>query len=393
MSLITTTVPSLAATVERGTILVENATSLYNQGKNMSPSVVKNGVEYVEGYLSPVAKVVGTVSRRTGMEGGVRWILNRRRHKASDLEPGERGGNKRRKTKLTQKEVEAIGGLSGFMDQDKDRRMSISTVDTLPAYDDLKSPAYTETLEPADQSSLGPGSTASGIPQRIIVTTSSLGVAMSDQSLRNLKFCLEKVRAANSYIAHRVDDLKNAAEKYDAVAARTGDGESQASAGDRSRLMAQMNTLKLEIYTSLQTAIETLSAYAGNSLPQNARNFVIANLKSLPSRFPWKTMKELQEQKKGPDQEKAEREGYNVALQFAKDGLATMIAITDILERTIVSAESWIDTLYKKKEDNPGSPQSTADSAYSSNTTTAHFSAVTSPMSIADGDVLMGEAR
>ena len=82
-----------------------------------------------------------------------------------------------------------------------------------------------------------------------------------------------------------------------------------------------------------------------------------------------------QQQRNGPDQEKAEREGYNLALQFAKDGLETLIAVTDILERTIVSAESWIDTLYKKKEDNAGSPQSTTESAYSSHTTTKSWGA------------------
>lgn len=357
----------------------------------MSPTVVKNGVEYVEGYLSPVTKVVGNVSRKTGMEGGIRWILNRRRHKASDPE-NDRGANKRRKTKLTQKEVEAIGGLSEFMDLDKDRRMSISTVDTLPAYDDLSSPAYTETQEISNKPSSRPGS-GSGLQQRIMVSTSSLAVTITAPARQNLKFCLQRLRSINSYIAQRAEELKKTAEQYDAVAAKNQAGESQSTAGDRSLLMAQMHSLKKEIYSALESAINVTSNYA-SYLPQNVQLFVRDSIMNLPSRFPWQTYKDIsQEQKKGTNQEKAAREGYNVVLQFAKEGLQTITAVTDIMETTIVSAEEWIDTLYKQKEAATGSPHSTAESAFSPGTTTPHFSAVGSPTSAVDLDVTMGEAK
>lgn len=354
----------------------------------MSPTVVKNGVEYVEGYLSPVTKVVGNVSRKTGMEGGIRWILNRRRHKTSDAD-GDRGTHKRRKTKLTQKEVEAIGGLSDFMDLDKDRRMSISTVDTLPAYDDLSSPAYTETQETANQPSARPGS-SSGLQQRIMVSTSSLAVTITAPARQNLKFCLQRLRSINSYIAHRAEELKRTTEQYDAVAARNGDGESQSTAGDRSVLMAQMHSLKKEIYSALESAIKVTSNYA-SYLPQNVQLFVRDSIMNLPSRFPWQTYKDISQEQK-VDQEKAAREGYNVVLQFAKEGLQTITAVTDIMETTIVSAEEWIDTLYKKKE-TTGSPLSSAESAFSPSTTTAHFSTVGSPTNTGDLDVTMGEAK
>ncbi|KAM7199480.1 Transcription factor Opi1 domain containing protein [Naviculisporaceae sp. PSN 640] len=389
LSLITTTVPSLAGPVEKGTKLVENATSLYNQGKNMSPTVVKTGVEYVEGYLSPVTKVVGNVSRKTGMEGGLRWILNRRRHKTSDPD-NDRGGNKRRKTKLTQKEVEAIGGLSGFMDLDQDRRMSISTVDTLPAYDNLSSPAYTESQESANKPSSRPGS-SSGL-QQIMVSTSSLAVTITAPARESLRSCLHNLRSINSYIAQRVEELKRTAEQYDAVAAKDQDGQYQSTAGDRSVLMARMDSLRRDIYSALKSAMDVTSM-SGSYLPENVKAFIRTSFMNLPSRFPWQVYNDInQGQKKGADQEKVMRERCNIALQFAKEGLQTMSAVTNLVETTLVSAEEWIDTLYKK-ETTTGSPPSIADSAFSPSTTTAHFSAVGSPTSTVDPDVRMAEAK
>ncbi|KAK0609514.1 transcription factor Opi1-domain-containing protein [Bombardia bombarda] len=354
LSLITAQVPALGATIS-------GASSAYNHGKNYSPHL-KTGAEYVEGYLSPVVKVVGNVGRKTGVEGGVRWILGgRRRHKVfSDLESGERGNNKRRKVKPSETEADAPSYSSEFVGHDKDRRTSTSTIDTLPAYDDQTTPAYTETDQEAyPQSRPGSSSSSWGKGKQLMVTTSGLSVAMRDESLHSLKFCCKTLRTVIASIDSALLNLKATIEKYDAATSKDGDDDDDMTTGpdSRSELMARMTSLKQEIYRSIGAAVNIISKYAGSALPQNARDLVYSHLMSLPRRFPWQAVREISDEQRqgGVDQEKATREGANVVLQFAKEGLDMMTTVNDILDRTIISAEKWVDTLYTKKRDHADS--------------------------------------
>ncbi|KAM7212360.1 clock-controlled protein 8 [Rhypophila decipiens] len=389
LSLITTTLPIMAGPVKQATELVENATSLYNTGKNMSPAYVKSRLDSIESMVGNVSR---NVSRRANMQRtSLRDLLYYRgRKKASDPD-GDHESRKRRKTNLTQKEVEAIGGLSGYMDLDNDRRMSISTVDTLPAYDDLSSPAYTEAQEGANRPTSRPGS-SSGLQQRIMVSTSSLAVTVTTQARGKLKQCLGTLRHLNGAIARGAEELRRTAEQYDAVAAKDQDGDRQATAGDRSRLMAQMHSLRKDIFSSMETAIKVMSEY-GTYLPQNVQCFVRDSVMSIPGRFPFQAwIGNLQEGKMGANQETAARKEASLVLDFAKEGLQTITTVTNVMETTLVSAEQWIDSLGKKKEA-AGSPLSTAESAFSPSTTTVHFSTMGSPTSTVDLDVTMSEAR
>ncbi|KAK3325062.1 transcription factor Opi1-domain-containing protein [Apodospora peruviana] len=372
LSLITTSHPLLATTID-------GATSAYNTSKNLSPHI-KTGAEYVEGFLSPVAKVAGNVGRKTGMESGVRWIFGRRHKAPSDLEAG--GRFKRRKVKLSEKAVEALGEPPEFLAHDKDRRTSISTVDTLPAYDDHKSPAYTEAIGGETQSGSGAGE--SSLPQRLIVTTSGLGVAMKDEALGSLKYCLHTLGGIVGSLTHKLNELNDMMDKYD----------SSTIGGRGDSAMARMNALRSEMYHALWSAINVVSKYAGTYLPENARALVESQIKSLPGRFPWRTMQEIQtEQRAGgsaADQEKMTRDQANVVVQFVKEGLNTLIQVSEVLERTIASAEEWLQMFKGMKSQNGGessSPMNRAQSAQSY--ATQPPTAVASPMATVDGDVNM----
>src|SRR5690606_21479137 len=109
-------------------------------------------------------------------------------HSSTDIETSERGNSKRRKSDRPVNGQTALNSSSQDLGPDgEDRRMSISTVDTLPAYDDLKSPAYTEMADDKLASRPGPGSPGEQQwGQRFVVTTSGLGVAMKQESLKSL---------------------------------------------------------------------------------------------------------------------------------------------------------------------------------------------------------------
>ncbi|KAK3937433.1 clock-controlled protein 8 [Diplogelasinospora grovesii] len=372
LSLLTTSHPLLATTIG-------GAASAYNHSKNFSPRL-KTGAEYVEGYLGPLASAVGNVGRKTGVEGGVRWFLGaRRRHpSSSDLEAGNDGSNKRRKFDVSEKALEAMADESLFTPQQQhgrgiERRTSTSTIDTLPAYDDHKSPAYTETAEVQSQLSSRPSSSASlQWRQRIVLSTSGLGIAMREESLRSLKYCLRVLRLANAHLEKIVSALKSAIEQYDGTIERRGDQEDHVMTDaptmhpqaprDRNQLTAWINSLRAEISKTLHAVINKVSTYAGGALPENAKELVYRHLASFPERFRVASMMDVPAQTRGEvDQENAVHEGVRV-LVLAKEGLEMLTQVSGILDSTITSAEEWCETLGKTKraEDEPPAGNSEA---------------------------------
>ncbi|KAH7144870.1 transcription factor Opi1-domain-containing protein [Fusarium sp. MPI-SDFR-AT-0072] len=325
LSLLTTTHPLLASTIE-------GATSAYGGAKNFSPRF-RSGAEYVEGYLTPIANTVGSVGRVTGVEGGVRWFLGagrRQTSSTSDLETGN--SKKRRKTDedeaVSNKRFESEG-MQQMSDEQTDtapspssktmsRRMSTtSTIDTLPAYDELRSPAYTET----DANSPRPSRPNSAWQSRLITSTSGLSVAMSQESLRSLKYCLQWLRWANDHIARVISALKTTLEEYEKVP--DGQAGEQADPESRSQLAARISNLKGDVLRTLREAINTVSKYAGGALPENARILVRRHLTSLPQRFRVATMTDRNAGQQ--DDETALTEGAHKVLVLAKEGLDMVV--------------------------------------------------------------------
>lgn len=390
LSLLTTSHPLLATTIE-------GATSAYNNSKNFSPRF-KSGAEYVEGYLTPIANTVGSVGRVTGVEGGVRWFLGagRRQQSSSDLEANDRGSHKRRKVDVSDKALEAmVDGKTGGSETDmfefgsKDRRTSMSTVDTLPAYDDYRSPAYSESAGENKASHSGhdpipsrPSSSASAAwQQRLIMSTSGLSIAMSEESLRSLKYCLRWLRWANEHVGTVIANLKTTLDRYDGPRGpREGSAtpqpelsqsssSSSSKAGhdhgvmdarhqhDHGELATRINALKNDLVKTLQGVIETVSKYAGGALPENARVLVHRHLTSLPQRFRVATMQDKSAAQQGASvndsaaQEKEMREGAQRVLVLAKEGLDMMAQVSGVLDGTISSAEEWCDRLGRKKRE------------------------------------------
>lgn len=377
---------------------IEGTVSAYNTTKNFSPGFIKTPVEYVEG-------VVGSGLHLSGIEGGVRWFFRGKgRHQSSsDLEAGA-NSHKRRKvdsrggstsaprrgdvaplTSTNSPEVDPYGFGS-----DKDRRLSMSTIDTLPAYDDVRSPAYTEdAMTPSEKAdadgrttptaSRPSSTTPTAWQSRLIMSTSGLSIAMSEESLRSLKYCLSWLRWANDHIGRVISALKDALEKYDSQYVNLSPDGDQVMVGAahhqhedpeqaRRELGARITALRSDVLRTLQGVIETVSKYAGGALPENARTLVRRHLTSLPQRFrmatqesasatagasgaaspsPAPTSATTREEGK----EKEVREGAQRVLVLAKEGLDMMAQVSGVLDGTIVSAEEWCERLGRKKRE------------------------------------------
>lgn len=376
--------PLLSLVMTSGSVLakpIEGTVSAYNTTKNFSPGFIKTPVDYIEG-------VVGSGLHLTGIEGGVRWFFRGKgRHQSSsDLETGEKS-HKRRKvgsrgnsTSAPRRDsgapahngangVDAQGQMDPYGFTTKDRRLSMSTVDTLPAYDDARSPAYTEDAgamqnDKSERTGSRPSSmTPTAWQSRLIMSTSGLSIAMSEESLRSLKYCLGWLRWANDHIGRVISALKDALDKYeshpqledhvmnDAAGTSVVRDDEQA----RRAIGARIDALRSEVLKTLQGVIETVSKYAGGALPDNARALVRRHLTSLPQRFRIATQEsgsnansnQASSSEEGKEQEV--RDGAQRVLVLAKEGLDMMAQVSGVLDGTIVSAEEWCDRLGKKR--------------------------------------------
>ncbi|KAI1313345.1 transcription factor Opi1-domain-containing protein [Xylaria venustula] len=353
LSLLTTAHPFLASTID-------NATSAYTNSKNYYPRI-KTSIEYVEGYVIPIANTVGSVGRVTGVENGVRWFLRRVQPPGSEIEG--QGSNKRRKVGngengYTDGIPDSGSGTQtprASMENPDDRRTSM---DTLPAYDEFRSPPYTEhgpdgPHGPAWQSRL------------MMMSTSGLSIAMTEESLRCLKYCLGRIRWANDHIGAAISTLTITMEKYEQTRQEPGnsEGTSNQEQETRSQLAARVDELRSDILKTLQAVIETVNKYAGGALPENARELVRRHLTSLPQRFHIASMAsdreagrvevKMEEGRSEQEQreEKQTRESARRIIVLAKEGLDMMSQVSGVLNGTLVSAEEWCERLGKEKRE------------------------------------------
>lgn len=312
-----------------------------------------------------MVNTVGSVGRMTGVEGGVRWFLGGRRpvHQSpSDLE-GNEGSNKRRKvdnedTETNRNIPQDTYPVHRQELQHRQRRPSqASTVESLPAYDEHRSPNYEATqqaLIPTQTQEEEPTSPGSSWQSRLVLSTSGLSVAMSEESLRSLKYCLGWLRWANEHIGKVILALKSVLEQYDQDGRAKGNIEGSGqesqlivrSEADRSALNAKIVELKKDVLKTLKEVIDIVSKYAGGALPENARILVRRHLTSLPQRFKLANIRNGDASKNGDTDV---TEGANRVLVLAKEGLDMMAQVSGVLDGTIVSAEEWCERLGRSK--------------------------------------------
>ncbi|KAI5308992.1 hypothetical protein KEM55_004344, partial [Ascosphaera atra] len=191
---------------------------MYTSSKSNYPTF-KYGAELFERTIgSQVVNTVGSVGRKTGVEDGIRWALKRRQTPDTAAESGEK------RTK--------IDNLLNAEDEEPHQRFSnsdfyshhhrawsasaseYSYAESLPPYDTLSSPKYEESIA-MDGESQSRNATPRPWHNRLMVSTSGLGVAMSEDSLRRLSYCLRWLRWANHRLGKHAVSLKQLVEEYE----------------------------------------------------------------------------------------------------------------------------------------------------------------------------------
>lgn len=174
----------------------------------------------------PVSHVVSAVGRRTGLEG----VLRRGLQRSPDT------GSKKRKA-----QDDAAGALIA-----RDREMEGQTWQ-----------------------------------KRLMLSTSGLGVALNDESMKNLRYCLQWLRFLNVHLSKLVMALRSVVEELDNQIAQQGQqGEDGVRRGllmgseGRAALAAKVEGLKAEVVGTMKKVVEVVSNYTGSALPDNARDLI-----------------------------------------------------------------------------------------------------------------------
>ncbi|KAF1847992.1 clock-controlled protein 8 [Cucurbitaria berberidis CBS 394.84] len=374
LSLITSNHPWLGGAVN-GSI------SAYNTTKGYTPRFVQYGAELIERNIgSPMVNTVSSVGRRTGMEENLRRYLGEVHRRPSDLEAGDGEASRSKRQRIASPADDAMD-IDDAHAASRTRGGSQSSsqslyAESLPAYDDQRSPNYEESLTAADSKSSRKAE-RSQTPQdrrvnwstQLIMTTSGLGVALSDTSLRSLKLCLGLLRSATTHIDSVMRALKVVLEEYEAAlrSRRQSDGQASVDENGMERMegtMAQMGlvdaekddqvrriadrikSLSSDIWTTLQSVVQSVSRYTGGTLPANASQVVRTQLLSVPQRW------QVAGRNAGQDNQGEEVRGANRMLAFAKEGLDMMGQITTVVDGTVQSAESWLARIGRRT---PGS--------------------------------------
>lgn len=315
LSLITSQYP-LAASVINGSI------SVYKTAQQFTP-----GGEWTERNVGlPLAR---TTARISGVESGIRWAL----------QPKKDNRNGQPMTPDIEKaylEITPEGLL---------RQAEPGSREPLPAYNaGDRSPPYSEQQQVVLSREQQPDM---GWRQQLVITTSGLGVAMSEDSIRSLKYCLGCLRLANERLGGAVQSLKDLLQQWDRRASQGSQAMSVSNLTnneDERAITARIAAVKQEVLNTLKQVVNIVSTYAGGALPENARRLVHQHLVTLPQRFTIASRRASDE-----ESHDAATNNANRALVLAQEGLDMMNQVSRVVNDTLVSAENWCEKLGRRR--------------------------------------------
>ncbi|PNS16437.1 hypothetical protein CAC42_171 [Sphaceloma murrayae] len=340
---------------------INGSISAYATTKHYTPRIVQYGANLIE---RNTINTVSSVGRFTGVESGIRRYLNSRR--PSDLERGE---GKRRKVAVENGDE---------MDVDKDTESAIddspsrARYEYLPAYRNSKPPSYREESSPADLERQARPLNRSW-STKVMISSSALGVALSESSRKSLTFCVRLLSDATIHVQKLLHALQQILRDYERTQgereqdrARFVKGveaghipRSQAEYEEATRRMAdQIKKHCDDIWNTLKTVVHNVSTYAGGALPENARVLVRSQIMSIPRR--WQMAGATVQQQQDVEQQQPQpgksssgdssstgdmtTKAANRMIYFAQEGLDVMGQVNGVCQITLQKAEEWLNT-------------------------------------------------
>ena len=187
---------------------------------------------------------------------------------------------------------------------------------------------------------------------------------MRQESLDCLKYALQVVRWANNHlgrIALNLRDIVEAPEnsqqnptsesntQNDGTSATSPSSENNPNSNDQD-INGRVHRLSRELFHILKDVSKVISDYAGNCLPENARQIVARHLSSLPARFQLVSRQHARSVAESAQASATAR--ARKVLHLAHEGLNMTAQVSGVINGTITSAEEWCVRLGRQGERN-----------------------------------------
>lgn len=105
-------------------------------------------------------------------------------------------------------------------------------------------------------------------------TAGGLSAAMSEESMKSLKYCLQWLQYATAHIEHQITILRD-------LIVKLNHGELDMAG----TAVQNLTNIKGDVVNTIRGVVDVIGKYAGNALPEPARNSVKAFILSLPARW------------------------------------------------------------------------------------------------------------
>ncbi|CDW98228.1 hypothetical protein [Sporisorium scitamineum] len=105
-------------------------------------------------------------------------------------------------------------------------------------------------------------------------TAGGLSAAMSEESMKSLKYCLQWLQYATAHIEHQITILRD-------LIVKLNHGELDMSG----TAVQNLANIKGDVVNTIRGVVDVIGKYAGSALPEPARNSVKAFILSLPARW------------------------------------------------------------------------------------------------------------
>lgn len=112
------------------------------------------------------------------------------------------------------------------------------------------------------------------------VTAGGIGAAVSEESMKSLKYCLHWLHYATAHLDHQVGVLR------DFILSLSSQHRSNALVrSEDSRAAEILNGIKRDVVETIRKVVDVVSKYAGAALPEQARRYVRSSILGLPERW------------------------------------------------------------------------------------------------------------
>ncbi|GAA5909223.1 hypothetical protein JCM6882_003770 [Rhodosporidiobolus microsporus] len=241
-----------------------------------SSRVVKLGADLVESSFSAVSRPITNNVQLGGLDDFACRQLDR------IGAPGSSPGRKSPASQQQQLEEELRGRSSETIP------VRQSATGSERGEGEMPPPSSTDHGQQRASSTSGAGGQVATVSQRsrwqtVLLEAGGLGAAVSEESLKSLRYCLQWLLYATAHLDHQIATLRDFILSLRAHNRHSSPSSSHALVA--ASASAHLSQIKHDVVETIRKVVEVVSKYAGAALPEQAKRYVRQTILSLPVKW------------------------------------------------------------------------------------------------------------